>query len=144
MKLSEHWLREFADPQVDAGTLARRLTMAGVMVDSVTPAAPPLTGIVVGHIVGCAPHPDADKLQVCEVDTGGARHSIVCGAPNARAGMNAPVALPGTVLPDGTVIKPAKLRGVQSNGMLCSGRELGLSDDHDGLFVLPVDAAPPG
>ena len=142
MKLSEHWLREFADPRVDADTLAQRLTMAGVMVDSVTPAAPPRAGIVVGRIVGCGPHPDADKLQVCEVDTGNARHSIVCGAPNARAGMNAPVALPGTVLPDGTVIKPAKLRGVQSNGMLCSGRELGLSEDHDGLFVLPVGAAP--
>src|SRR5690606_33467275 len=94
------------------------------------------------RIVKCGPHPDADKLSVCEVDTGGARHTIVCGASNAREGLVAPVALPGTTLPDGKTIEAAELRGVRSNGMLCSGRELQLSDDHEGLLELPSDTTP--
>lgn len=143
MKVSANWLRSLADPGVDNAELARRLTMAGLMVDAVSPAGPPLTDIIAGRIVACTPHPDADKLSVCEVDTGSARHTIVCGAPNARVGLNAPVALPGSTLPDGTKIAVAELRGVRSNGMLCSGSELGLSDDHDGLLELPTDT-PPG
>ncbi len=142
MKLSANWLRSFTNPKVDNAELARRLTMAGLMVDALSPAGPPLTGIVAGRIVKCTPHPDADKLNVCEVDTGGARHTIVCGASNARVDLVAPVALPGTTLPNGTTIEAAELRGVRSNGMLCSGRELELSDDHEGLLELPSDTAP--
>ncbi|MEX0899953.1 MAG: phenylalanine--tRNA ligase subunit beta [Gammaproteobacteria bacterium] len=142
MKLSANWLRDLADPGVDNAELARRLTMAGLMVDAVTPAGPPLTDIVAGRVVTCTPHPDADKLTVCEVDTGGARHTIVCGASNARVDLVAPVALPGTTLPDGTTIAATELRGVRSDGMLCSGRELRLSDDHEGLLELPADTKP--
>src|SRR5690606_33791349 len=137
MKQSVAWLRELASPPVDDATLARRLTLAGIMVDAVSPAAPPLGGIVVGRIVACEPHPNADKLNVCDVDTGGTTHRIVCGASNARVGLVAPVALPGTTLPGGVTIEAARLRGVSSDGMLCSGRELGLSDDHEGLLELP-------
>jgi phenylalanyl-tRNA synthetase beta chain len=142
MKLSANWLRTFADAAVDNAELARRLTLAGLMVDAVSPAGPPLTGLVAGRIVECATHPDADKLSVCAVDTGDARHTIVCGASNARTGLVAPVALPGTTLPDGTKIEAAELRGVRSNGMLCSGRELQLTDDHEGLLELPDDTVP--
>jgi phenylalanyl-tRNA synthetase beta chain len=127
MRFSEQWLREWVDPQVDGAELAHQLTMAGLEVDSVEPVAPPLDGVVVGKIVGIAPHPDADRLRVCEVDVGGdAPLQVVCGAPNARQGLCAPLAAVGATLPEGMKIKRSKLRGVESHGMLCSAVELGL------------------
>lgn len=141
MKLSERWLREWVDPPVDTGGIVRQLTMAGLEVDSVTPAAPAFSSVVVGAVTTVEPHPDADKLKVCQVDVGGAeRLGIVCGAPNVYAGMKAPVALVGGELPGGLKIRRAKLRGVESRGMLCSIRELGLGDSHEGLWDLPQDA----
>jgi phenylalanyl-tRNA synthetase beta chain len=141
MKFSERWLREWIDPPVDAAGIVRQLTMAGLEVDSVEPAAPEFSVVVVGRVEAVAPHPDADKLRVCQVDTGtGETLGIVCGAPNVYAGMRAPVALLGGELPDGMKIKRARLRGVESQGMLCSVRELGLGESHEGLWDLPQDA----
>ncbi|MFN2301544.1 MAG: phenylalanine--tRNA ligase subunit beta [Gammaproteobacteria bacterium] len=143
MKLSEKWLRTFADPDVDTATLARALTMAGLMVDAVTPAGPPLTGIVAGCVVDCEPHPAADHLHVCRVDVGkGKPRQIVCGAANARVGLCTPVAVPGVALPGGSVIMAADLRGVNSDGMMCSERELMLGDDHDAVMELPPGTRP--
>lgn len=143
MKLSEKWLRTFADPDADSAALARALTLAGLMVDAVTPAGPPLTGIVAGRVVECEPHPAADHLYVCRVDVGqGKPRQIVCGAPNARVGLCTPVAVPGVALPGGSVIMAADLRGVESAGMMCSVRELMLGDDHDTVMELPSDTAP--
>ena len=122
--------------------------MAGLEVEEMRPVAPPFSGVVVGEIVATAPHPDADRLQVCQVDVGqGAPLNIVCGAANARVGIRVPCALPGAQLPPGAdgqaiVIRKGKLRGVESEGMLCSARELGLSDDHAGLLELSTDCAP--
>ena len=140
MILSENWLREWANPDLDAEALAHTLTMAGLEVDAVTPLADGLSGVVVAEIVSAEPHPDADKLRVCSVNTGTETVQIVCGAPNAAAGLKAPLAQPGAKLPGGIKIKKAKLRGVESQGMLCSGAELNLSEDHDGLLALAADA----
>ena len=141
MKFSERWLREWVDPPVDARGIVRQLTMAGLEVDSVEPAAPEFSSVVVGRVTAVEPHPDADKLRVCQVEVGAdAPLGIVCGAPNVYAGMKAPVALIGGVLPGGMKIKRARLRGVESQGMLCSVRELGLGDSHEGLWDLPGDA----
>lgn len=141
MKVSERWLREWVDPPVDTAGIVSQLTMAGLEVDSIQPAAPAFSLVVVGRVEHVERHPDADKLTVCRVDVGVAEKlSIVCGAPNVRAGMIAPVALVGGELPGGLKIKRAKLRGVESAGMLCSERELGLGDSHAGLWDLPVDA----
>jgi len=138
--LSENWLREWVNPDLDAEALAHTLTMAGLEVDAVTPLADGLSGVVVAEIVSAEPHPDADKLRVCSVNTGTETVQIVCGAPNAAAGLKAPLAQPGAKLPGGIKIKKAKLRGVESQGMLCSGAELNLSEDHDGLLALAADA----
>src|SRR5690606_16607561 len=117
--------------------LAHCLTMAGLEVEEAEPAAPPFTGIVVAEIVSAEQHPDADRLKVCRVDDGsGDTLQIVCGAPNAAAGMKVPLARVGAVLPNGMKIGKAKMRGVESYGMLCSARELGLSEDHAGLLEL--------
>ena len=140
MILSENWLREWVNPDLDAEALAHTLTMAGLEVDAVTPLADGLSGVVVAEIVSAEPHPDADKLRVCSVNTGSETVQIVCGAPNAAAGLKAPLAQPGAKLPGGIKIKKAKLRGVESQGMLCSGAELNLSEDHDGLLALAADA----
>lgn len=141
MKFSERWLREWVDPPVDAAGIVRQLTMAGLEVDSLVPAAPDFAAVVVGCVETVEPHPDADKLRVCRVDVGSGEHlGIVCGAPNVYAGMKAPVALVGGVLPGGMKIKRARLRGVESHGMLCSVRELGLGESHEGLWDLPQDA----
>src|SRR5690348_11992789 len=148
MKVSVQWLRELvdlADLSVDA--IARTLTMGGLEVEEVTPMAPAFSGIVVAHVKSVTPHPNADKLRVTEVDAGtGEMLTIVCGAPNVAAGQKVPCALVGARLTgvggkEGFEIKRAKLRGVESHGMLCSARELGLSEDHAGLLVLE-DAAP--
>ena len=141
MKISESWLREWVDPPTDAAGLVSQLTMAGLEVDAVTPATPAFSSVVVGLVETVERHPDADKLSVCRVDVGaGEKLGIVCGAPNVRPGMKAPVALVGGTLPGGMKIKRAKLRGVESVGMLCSERELGLGESHQGLWDLPGDA----
>ena len=142
MRFSENWLREWVSPDVDTRALVEQLTRAGLEVDTVEDAAPhPLNLVVVGRVLEVAPHPDADKLRVCRVDVGGAEPlGIVCGAPNVREGMRAPTALVGAVLPGGLEIKAARLRGVDSAGMLCSAKELGLAEAAAGLLALPADA----
>ncbi|XOV89447.1 MAG: phenylalanine--tRNA ligase subunit beta [Pseudomonadota bacterium] len=139
MKFSENWLREFVNPDLSTDELVEQLTMAGLEVDGVTPVAADFSGIVVGEILEVAAHPDADKLVVCKVSSGSETHQVVCGAPNARAGIKVPFATVGGQLPD-LKIKKAKLRGVESFGMLCSERELGISDNHAGLMELPFEA----
>ncbi len=140
MKLSENWLRELVDIPVDRSELAHRLTMSGLEVEDVEILGDALDGVFVAEIIAAEKHPDADKLRVCKVDIGQAQSlQIVCGAPNARVGLKAPLATVGTRV-GAITIKPAKLRGIESNGMLCSGRELGLGTDADGLFELPADA----
>ncbi len=146
MQFPESWLREFCNPLLTTQQLADTLTMAGLEVEDLKPVAPPFTKIVVGEIKSAAKHPNADKLQVCEVDVGqGALLSIVCGAPNARVGIKVPCAMVGAELPPGEdgkpfLIKVGQLRGVESQGMLCSARELKLSEDHGGLLELATDA----
>ena len=147
MQFSENWLRTWVNPPLDSDQLAHTLTMAGLEVEESKRFAPPSTGIVVGVVVGVAKHPNADRLSVCKVDVGAnTLLDIVCGAPNVVAGMKAPVAMIGATLPpqeDGGapfIIRRASMRGVESEGMLCSARELRLSDDHSGLLALPADA----
>ena len=136
-----HWLRSFVDCRLKTEALAHLLTMSGLEVESCAPVAARLQGVVVGRILSVEKHPNADKLTVCTVDTGKEMLKVVCGAPNARAGMKAPLATVGSVL-GSLEIKNTKLRGVDSQGMLCSAKELGLSDDHSGLLELPADAKP--
>lgn len=140
MKINHQWLRSWVDTDLDAAAVAERFTLAGLEVDDCTPVAPPLDGVVVGEIIGIEPHPDADRLRVCRVRGDSEVRTIVCGAANARLGLKAPLATLGTVLPGGLKIKPAKLRGVASEGMLCSEPELGLGDEGSGLLELPADA----
>ena len=140
MKFSEAWLRKWVNPALDSAELAEQLTMAGLEVDSVEPVAANFQGVVVAEVLSVQDHPDADKLHVCQVSAGeGEPLQIVCGAPNVRAGMKAPLATVGGCIGD-MPLKKAKLRGVRSHGMLCSARELGLSDEHQGLMELPADA----
>ncbi len=139
MKFSESWLREFVNPDLTTQELVEQLTMAGLEVDGITPVASTFSKVVVGAIIEVSPHPDADKLVVCKVSSGDGYHQVVCGAPNARAGIKVPFAMVGARLED-FKIKKAKLRGVESFGMLCSERELGISDSHDGLMELAHDA----
>ena len=143
MKISLAWLNEWADTGSDAARLAERLTMAGFEVEGRSAAAEPLPGVIVGEVLEATRHPEADKLSVCRVSAGPGREplSIVCGASNARAGLKAPLALVGAMLPGGVVIKAARLRGVESQGMLCSARELGLGDNQEGLLELPATLA---
>jgi len=147
MQFPEFWLREFCNPPLSTQALADTLTMAGLEVEDLRPAAPPFTQVVVGEIKEAQQHPNADRLRVCRVDAGQGDTllTIVCGAPNARVGIKVPCALVGAALPPGADGKPfliqvGQLRGVESCGMLCSGRELGLSEDHGGLLELPPDA----
>ncbi len=141
MKISEKWLREWVNPPVSTEELAEQLTMAGLEVDSVEPAAADFEGVLVGHVVKVEPHPNADKLRVCQVDVGaGELLNIVCGAPNVHEGMRAPTAVVGARLPGDFKIKKAKLRGVESFGMLCSAKELGMAEASEGLMPLPTDA----
>ncbi|MGH8244227.1 MAG: YtpR family tRNA-binding protein, partial [Steroidobacteraceae bacterium] len=138
MRISLAWLSEWVDAGVDAATLASRLTMSGLEVESMEPAAGDFQGVVVGEVLSVERHPGADKLTVCQVAGGGSTLlQIVCGAPNVRAGMKAPLALEGATLSSGDPIRKAKLRGVESSGMLCSARELGLSEEHEGILELP-------
>ncbi|MBS7662910.1 phenylalanine--tRNA ligase subunit beta [Pseudomonas lalucatii] len=140
MKFSEQWLRTWVNPQVSRDELVARLSMAGLEVDSVTPAAGEFSGIVVGEVLATEQHPDADKLRVCQVSNGAETFQVVCGAPNVRPGLKIPFAMIGAELPGDFKIKKAKLRGVESNGMLCSASELQVSEDNDGLLELPADA----
>jgi len=141
MKFSEQWLREWVNPSIDSNELSEQLSMAGLEVDGVEPVAADFHTVVVGEVVECGPHPDADKLQVTKVNTNdGELLDIVCGAPNCRQGIKVVVAKVGAVLPGDFKIKKAKLRGHPSHGMLCSFKELGLIDDHDGIIELPTDA----
>jgi len=146
MQFPESWLREFCNPSLTTQALADTLTMAGLEVEELQPVAPPFTGIVVGEIKEAVQHPDADRLRICQVDVGqGALLNIVCGAPNARVGIKIPCATVGAELPPGEDGKPfkikvGKLRGVESQGMLCSAKELQIADDHGGLLELPADA----
>jgi phenylalanyl-tRNA synthetase beta chain len=141
MKFSENWLRSLAHTKAERADLLHRLTMAGLEVEGIEVLGESLDGVVVGEIVEAEKHPNADKLRVCKVSVGsGEPLQIVCGAPNARVGLKAPLATVGATLPGGIEIKKAKLRDVESFGMLCSTRELRLSDDHGGLMELPADA----
>lgn len=140
MKISEQWLRGWVSVDADIENIAERLTMAGLEVDAIDDAAPSFDGIVIGQVTECNPHPDADKLKVCQVDIGNETLGIVCGAPNVQTGVRVPVATVGTVMPGGMKIKAAKLRGVASAGMLCSAAELSLSSDTSGLWLLADDA----
>ena len=140
MKFSENWLRELVDVTVDRDALTRRLTMSGLEVASVEPIGATLDGVVVARIVSCEPHPGADRLRVCRVDAGRGELQIVCGAPNARDGLVAPLAMVGASLPNGVTIKAARLRGIESQGMLCSAKELGVDADASGLMELPENA----
>ncbi|WP_018985783.1 phenylalanine--tRNA ligase subunit beta [Methylophilus methylotrophus] len=139
MQFSEQWLRSMVNPALDTAQLGHALTMAGLEVEELTPVAPAFQRIVVAEIVEAARHPDADRLQVCKVNVGGEVLQIVCGAPNARAGLKAPCALVGAELP-GINIKQAKVRGVESFGMMCSAKELGIATEANGILELPVDA----
>ena len=146
MQFSENWLRTMVDPKMTSDELAHLLTMSGLEVEEVEPVAPPFSNVVVGKVLEIARHPNADRLNVCQVDAGtGTLLNIVCGAPNVRAGMKVVCAMAGAVLPPGADGKPfeikvGQLRGVESQGMLCSARELRLSEDHGGLIDLPEDA----
>lgn len=143
MKFSEQWLREWVNPDLNTEALAHQLTMAGLEVDAIEPVAPEFSGVVIGKIISAEKHPDADKLQVCQVDVGSLSEEplqIVCGAKNARVDLLVACAMIKAVLPGDFRIKKSKLRGVQSFGMLCSEKEMGLADSADGIMELPLDA----
>ncbi|MCQ8877109.1 phenylalanine--tRNA ligase subunit beta [Pseudoalteromonas shioyasakiensis] len=141
MKFSEKWLREWVNPAIDTQALSEQLSMAGLEVDGVEPAAAEFNGVVVGEVVECGQHPDADKLRVTKINVGGDELlDIVCGAPNCRQGIKVAVATVGAVLPGDFKIKKAKLRGQPSHGMLCAFVELGISEEGDGIMELPLDA----
>ncbi|MGB1412873.1 MAG: phenylalanine--tRNA ligase subunit beta [Candidatus Pseudothioglobus sp.] len=141
MNISTRWLREWVSPDVSDQELSEKLTMAGLEVDQIAPVAPPFEGLVVGHVVSCGKHPNADKLSLCEVDIGADENlQIICGAPNVRQDLKVAVATVGSVLPNKLKIKRAKLRGVESNGMLCSESEMGISDSHEGIIELDSKA----
>ncbi|MAL90501.1 MAG: phenylalanine--tRNA ligase subunit beta [Pseudomonas sp.] len=140
MKFSEQWLRSWVNPQVSREELVARLSMVGLEVDAVTPVAGSFSGVVVGEVPETAQHPDADKLRVCQVSNGKETFQVVCGAPNVRAGLKIPFAMIGAQLPGDFKIKKAKLRGVESSGMLCSETELQIGSDDSGLMELAAGA----
>ncbi|MGB4883165.1 MAG: phenylalanine--tRNA ligase subunit beta, partial [Neisseria sp.] len=142
MQFSYDWLKTWVSPNLNADEMAHMLTMAGLEVEEVESAAPEFSGVVIGEVKSVDKHPDADRLNITQVDAGtGELLQIVCGAPNVQVGIKVPCALPGAVLPGNFKIKPTKMRGQTSNGMLCSSKELGLPEDGvDGLLILPTDA----
>ena len=142
MKFTLNWLREYIDTDLEPARIADHLTMLGLEVDACVPCYPELTGVVVARIEAVQPHPNADKLVLCDVNTGQELKRVVCGAPNARAGLVTALALPGAVLPGGFTIKPAKIRGEESCGMLCSAKELGITEDQSGIMELAADLQP--
>ncbi len=141
MKITLDWLKRHLETEASLTEITEKLTMLGLEIESVSERSQGLEGFVVGHVLEAVPHPDADRLRVCTVDDGAARHQVVCGAPNARTGMKGVFAPGGSYIP-GTdlTLKKATIRGVESNGMLLSEREMGLSDEHDGIVELPEDA----
>ena len=141
MRLSLNWLADFVDLTLGAQALADRLTMAGLEVEAVEEVTPGFSGVVVGKVLNVERHPQADRLQVTEVTTGSQTYRVVCGAPNVAAGVLYPFAPPGAILAGGQKLKPAKLRGVLSEGMLLAEDELELSADHVGLMAIPQDLA---
>lgn len=141
MNVPESWLRSFCDPSISGKELADRLTMAGVEVESYEPVGPQFSGVVVAEVLSVERHPNADKLTVCRVKTNRETLQVVCGAPNVRAGMRVPLATTGSRLSN-LEVRKANFRGVESEGMLCSARELGLSEDDAGLLELPQNAKP--
>ena len=141
MQFSHNWLSTWVNPDLSAEQLAHLLTMAGLEVEETEPAAPAFSGVVVAEVKSVQKHPDADRLNITQVDAGtGEWLQIVCGAPNVQVGIKVPCALPGAVLPGNFKIKPTKMRGQVSNGMLCSAKELGLPEYVDGLLILAADA----
>jgi len=141
MKFTLSWLHDYLDTDADLDTITEKLTAIGLEVEEVTDRARDLAPFTVAHVISAEPHPDADKLRVCMVDTGEEKIQVVCGAPNARAGMKGVFARSGLTVPGtGLKLKPTKIRGVESNGMLVSEREMGLSDDHEGIIEMPDDA----
>ena len=141
MKIVESWLREWVDPALDTEALGHRLTMAGHEVDEIVIEGAGLEGVLVAEVLAVEKHPNADRLSVCKVSAGGSEtFEIVCGAPNVAKGMKSPLATPGVTLPNGMKLRKSKIRGVTSNGMLCSAVELGLGDESDGIIALPKDA----
>src|SRR5688572_22241224 len=141
MRVNIDWLRDWVELTGDADGIAADLTTSGFVVDAVEPLAAATAGIVVAEVLRVERHPNADRLSVCLVDDGAGQHQVVCGAPNVVAGIKAPFARVGAKLPGGQAIGAAELRGVQSNGMLCSAKELELVDDVNGLLILDADAA---
>ena len=141
MKFTLGWLRQHLDTATPLGEIAAALTDIGLELEGVEDRAATLAPFTVGHVVEARKHPDADRLSVCIVDTGHGQVQVVCGAPNARTGMKGVYAAPGTKLPGtGLLLKAGVIRGQESNGMLCSAREMGLSDEHEGIIDLPADA----
>ena len=136
MKFSELWLRSFADPSLSTAELAQALTMAGLEVESIEPAAPPFSRVVVAEVLEVARHPNADRLSLCKVTDGVTEQLIVCGAKNLQVGQRVPLARPGAVLPGGKTIEKTNIRGVESQGMICSKEELGLGHENGGIMVL--------
>ena len=141
MKIAESWLREWVNPDLKTEELGHQLTMLGHEVDGIEYEGAGIGDVVIAEVIECGKHPDADKLSVCKVSDGGDELiDIVCGAPNVRQGMKTPLAKPGVKLPNGMKLRKAKIRGVVSNGMLCSAIELALGDESDGIMELPDDA----
>ena len=142
MKVSLSWLKDYVEVDATADQLAHKLTMVGLEVEAVEDRFAYLDRVVVARITRVTPHPGADKLTLCRVDDGAASHTVVCGAPNAAEGLHVPLALPGSVLPDGLEIAVSTIRGQVSHGMLCSAGELGLELDRSGLMVLDQGLKP--
>ncbi|NNC77686.1 MAG: phenylalanine--tRNA ligase subunit beta, partial [Woeseiaceae bacterium] len=140
MKIAESWLREWVSPKLDTEALGHQLTMLGHEVDRIAYEGQGLDGVVVAEVLEVGKHPDADRLSVCKVTAGGETVDVVCGAPNVVKGMKSPLAVPGVKLPNGIKLRKSKIRGVVSNGMLCSATELGLGEESDGIISLPADA----
>ena len=141
MKIVESWLREWVDPDLETAALAHELTMLGLEVDGISIEGTNLNGVVVAEVVAVSKHPNADRLSVCRVSTGGKKTiEVVCGAPNVKEGMKSPLAVSGITLPNGVQLRKTEIRGVTSNGMLCSAIELGLGDESDGIIALADDA----
>ena len=142
MKLPLNWLRDYVDIEMAPEALCELLTMSGLEVEGMTLVGQDLHHILVGKIIEFVPHPNADHLFICQVDVGRAQLQVVCGAPNLSRGALAPTALPGTKLPGGTLVEEALIRGVRSSGMLLAEDEMGLTEDHTGVMVLPGDFVP--
>ncbi|MFP4037276.1 MAG: phenylalanine--tRNA ligase subunit beta [Desulfobacteraceae bacterium] len=142
MRLTYNWLKDYVDTEAEPQELADLLTMAGLEVEAVEPLGKGLQGVIAGRVISIEEHPNADNLSICMVETGAGQVPVVCGAPNLKVGMAVPYSPPGTRLPNGMVVREARIRGVESRGMLLAEDEMGLTDDHSGLMVLPERTDP--